>query len=244
MQDSLISAAAPTPTPPLADFVFALPPELIAQQPAERREDARLLVVERRGAGLAHAGVSALPNLLRAGDLLIFNDVRVRPARIYGRSAGGGVIELLLLSEPQPSQWECLARPGKRLRIGAEVRLPDGVVAVVLDRLANGRVVMGFGAVDVPALLERHGEVPLPPYIKRPDGPLPSDRERYQTVFARHDGAVAAPTAGLHFSEPSLAALDAAGIGRAYVTLVVGPATFLPWREDADGGGGLESEWS
>jgi len=244
MHDIQTNDASPMPPPPLADFDFDLPAELIAQHPAERREAARLLVVERHGAGLTHAAIATLPSALRAGDLLVFNDVRVRPARVHGRSAGGGAVELLLLREREPGAWECLARPGKRLRPGAEVRLPGDVVARVVERLANGRVVVAFpAATDVAAWLERHGEIPLPPYIKRPDGPLPSDRERYQTVFARHEGAVAAPTAGLHFSEALLAQLDVAGVARAYVTLLVGPATFLPWRDDA-ASGGLEGEWS
>jgi S-adenosylmethionine:tRNA ribosyltransferase-isomerase len=244
MQDTQ-TADAPAPlAPSLSQFDFELPLDLIAQRPAERRDAARLLVVERCGAALQHAVITALPSLLRRGDLLVFNDVRVRPARVYGRGAGGGAVELLLLRQVRDAAWECLAKPGKRLRPGAEVRLPGDVVARIAERLANGRVVADFPAtLDVPVWLQRHGEIPLPPYIKRPDGPLPADNERYQTVFARRDGAVAAPTAGLHFSEALLARLDDAGVARATVTLLVGPATFLPWREDTVGDG-LEGEWS
>ncbi|MDX2169426.1 MAG: tRNA preQ1(34) S-adenosylmethionine ribosyltransferase-isomerase QueA [Deltaproteobacteria bacterium] len=235
MHDTPASEPHLAPAPRLADFDFALPPELIAQVPAERRDAARLMVVERAGSGVAHRGVADLPGLLRRGDLLVCNDVRVRPARIYGRSAGGGAVELLLLGE-RAGGWEALVRPGRRLRPGATVRLAEEVVATVRERLPSGRALLDFpGDVDVPGLLERRGEIPLPPYIKRPDGPLASDRERYQTVFARRDGAVAAPTAGLHFTEPLLAACAAAGVAQATVTLVVGPATFLPWRDDAPG---------
>jgi S-adenosylmethionine:tRNA ribosyltransferase-isomerase len=244
MHDTPASEPSLAPAPRLADFDFDLPAELIAQVPAERRDAARLMLVERAGSALAHRGIADLPALLRAGDLLVCNDVRVRPARIYGRSASGGAVELLLLGELASGGWEALVRPGRRLRPGATVRLAEDVVATVRERLPNGRAVLGFAAdVDVPGLLERRGEIPLPPYIKRPDGPLASDRERYQTVFARRDGAVAAPTAGLHFTEPLLAACAAAGIARANVTLVVGPATFMPWRDDTPPQS-LEGEWA
>jgi S-adenosylmethionine:tRNA ribosyltransferase-isomerase len=227
----------------LADYDYDLPPELIAQVPADERDAARLMVLERAGGALRHAVVRDLPDCLRAGDLLVFNDARVRPARLHGRTASGGAVELLLLAETAPRRWSCLGRPGKRLRPGAVLLLPDGGRASVVERRVDGRCVVEFADVEVPALLAAHGELPLPPYIKRPDGPLTLDRERYQTVFAASDGAVAAPTAGLHFTPALLAALDAAGLGRAALTLVVGPGTFLPVRSDDVREHHMEAEW-
>lgn len=229
----------------LAAYDFDLPPELIAQVPAARRDGARLLRVERHGGALQHAQVPDLPGLLRAGDLLVFNDVRVRPARLRGHLASGGAVELLLVRPLADGSWECLGKPGKRLRPGTAVHLPDGSTARVVAPLPGGRYGLDFGpGADVAALLARYGEVPLPPYIARPDGPLPVDRERYQTVFARRDGAIAAPTAGLHFTEALLDALAAAGVERAWVTLEVGPATFLPLRGDDPEAHVLEGEWA
>ncbi len=218
----------------LAAYDYELPVELIAQQPAERRDDARLMVVERAGAGIRHAGVLALPRLLERGDLLVFNDVGVRAARVQGRAASGGAVELLFV-RPVAGGWYCLGKPGKRLRRGAKLELAGGVAAEVVERGAgDGAAVVSLPAVaDVGAYLERCGEVPLPPYIKRPHGPDDVDRQRYQTVFARRPAAVAAPTAGLHFSERLLAELERAGVERASVTLEVGPATFLPVRGEA-----------
>jgi S-adenosylmethionine:tRNA ribosyltransferase-isomerase len=233
------------PPPPLAEFDYDLPAELIAQVPAERRELARLMVVERAGEAVAHSGIEALPSLLRAGDLLVLNDTRVRPARLRCRLETGGAVELLLLADHGAGLWSCLAKPGKRLRPGTVLRLPDGGTAVLRTPTDAGRYAVGFGAAtDVPALLRAHGEVPLPPYIKRPDGPLAVDRERYQTVFARRDGAIAAPTAGLHFTEPLLAALAAAGIESARLTLDVGPATFMPVRDGDLAAHRIEAEWA
>jgi S-adenosylmethionine:tRNA ribosyltransferase-isomerase len=236
----LTEPAVAAPLPPAA-FDFDLPPELIAQTPAERRDGGRLLAVSRGDGRLRHGAVTDLPQLLAPGDLLVFNDTRVRPARLFGRIESGGAVELLLVRARAAGVWECLGRPARRLRPGMAIALPDGSQATVRERLAAGRYAVAFTAADVDALLERHGETPLPPYIRRPDGPLPWDAERYQTVFARRPGAVAAPTAGLHFSPALLAALEARGIGRAFVTLDVGPATFLPLRAAGDR---LEGEWA
>jgi S-adenosylmethionine:tRNA ribosyltransferase-isomerase len=228
---------------PPAAFDFDLPAELIAQTPAERRDGGRLLVLSRRDGVVAHRRVADLPGLLSAGDLLVLNDTRVRAARLFGRVESGGAVELLLVREREPLRWECLGRPSRRLRPGVAVRLPDGAVAVVRERRGAGRYVVDCtGVADVEALLARHGELPLPPYIRRPDGPLPVDAERYQTAFARRPGAVAAPTAGLHFTPELLAALGARDVGHAFVTLDVGPATFLPLRED--GVAALDGEWA
>jgi S-adenosylmethionine:tRNA ribosyltransferase-isomerase len=224
-----VAAAAPR----LADYDYELPAELIAQVPAAERDAARLLVLERRGGTLRHAAVRDLPRFLTAGDLLVFNDARVRPARLACRTASGAAVELLVLAARAPRLWSCLGRPAKRLRAGAALVLPAGGSALVREAVGAGRYAVEFGAgVDVAALLARHGVLPLPPYIKRPDGPLALDRERYQTIFADRAAAVAAPTAGLHFTPALLAALDAAGVKRATLTLAVGPGTFLPVRVD------------
>ena len=234
-----------TPDPVwLSDFDYELPSELIAQVPSPERDGARLLVLERASGRLRHALVRDLPEFLCSGDLLVFNDVRVRPARLHCRTASGGAVELLLLAEESARVWSCLGRPAKRLRAGTTLVLPGGGGAVAHGRLTNGRWAVAFDpGVDVPRLLEHHGELPLPPYIKRPDGPLAVDRERYQTIFASGGAAVAAPTAGLHFTPALLAALDAAQVRRATLTLAVGPSTFLPVRAADARGHELDSEW-
>jgi S-adenosylmethionine:tRNA ribosyltransferase-isomerase len=218
----------------LEDLDYALPPELIAQEPAPERTAARLLVVTREPEGLAHETVAALPRLLRAGDLLILNDTRVVPARVHGRRPSGGRLELLLLEACGAGEWEALVRGAPR--VGERVHLPDGS-GTWTAALGDGRWRLRLevpGAVS--AWLERVGELPLPPYIRRPAGPTAVDRERYQTAFARVPGAVAAPTAGLHFTPELLAEAEEQGIGHATLTLHVGPGTFLPVR-----GGDLET---
>lgn len=216
----------------LADFDYALPPGLIAQVPLVERDASRLLVLQRGRGRTIHSTVRRLPEFLRAGDLLVFNDTRVRPARVFGRVPSGGSVELLLLDELGAGVWRCLGKPAKRLRPGNELRFPAGIRAHVQAGLGNGRVALAFSSPeDAWALQENHGEVPLPPYIKRPDGVLPLDEERYQTVFAAEPGAVAAPTAGLHFSAELIAELRHRGVEIAWLTLHVGPATFLPIRE-------------
>jgi S-adenosylmethionine:tRNA ribosyltransferase-isomerase len=210
-----------------SDFAYELPPDRIAQVPAPRGES-RLLVLDAAGRE-RHRRVRDLPGLLRADDLVVVNDTRVIPARIFGRvvgtDAGGGVLELLLLERMGANDWECLARPGRRARPGARLLFGTGLDAEVLTRLDDGRVWVRF-AEPVEPHLERIGHVPLPPYIRRADEP--ADRERYQTVFARHPGAVAAPTAGLHFSTGLMAELAARGIEVRPITLHVGLGTFRP----------------
>jgi S-adenosylmethionine:tRNA ribosyltransferase-isomerase len=220
------------------DFDYALPERLIAQTPAVRREDARLLVLDRRTGAVSHRGVSDLPVLLAPGDLLVVNDTRVVPARLFARRASGGRVELLLL-EPAPADapraWTALLRanrppkPGETLALAA----PDAPAAPalrLLARRADGPWVVEPLGADLPALMARHGEMPLPPYIERAerDPRAALDRERYQTVFAREPGAVAAPTAGLHLTEALLAQARARGVELAAVTLHVGAGTFLP----------------
>ncbi len=206
-----------------SDFEYDLPASSIAQEPAPRGES-RLLVLDRTGPD-RHARVSDLPRLLRPGDLLVLNDTRVIPARLYGRSAGGGKMEILLVEPLAEREWDALVKPGRRARPGARFEIGEGLTAVVIDRLEDGRFRLRFSEPVEPHL-ERLGHIPLPPYIHRPD--TPEDRERYQTVYARRPGAVAAPTAGLHFSEELLREIEAAGIEIARVTLHVGIGTFKP----------------
>ena len=218
----------------LADYDYDLPEELIAAYPAERRDGSRLLVLDRGTGGIEHRRFADFPRLLRAGDLLVLNDTRVVPARLEGRRPGGGRIELLLL-RPQPDgAWCCLTNPSRRLRTGLEIELPGKWRASYLGRGGEeGEHLFRLdGAGELRALLESHGHVPLPPYIlrRRGRGDEPIDRERYQTVYAREDGAVAAPTAGLHFTDEVLRRIEAAGVEIQRITLSVGPGTFLPVR--------------
>lgn len=205
-----------------ADFDFELPPESIAQHAVPRGES-RLLVLDREGPE-RHRTVRDLPALLRPGDLLVLNDTRVIPARLFGRRAGGGRIELLLVERTGEREWDALAKPGRRARPGTVIEL-EGLTAEVVDKREDGRHRLRFSEPIEPHL-DRLGHIPLPPYIQRPDSS--EDRERYQTVFARRPGAIAAPTAGLHFSEELLRGIAAAGVETATVTLHVGIGTFKP----------------
>ena len=234
-----------SPPPPLrtAEFDFALPDALIAQRPARPRDSARLLVARRHG--LEDRIVRELPELFRPGDVLVVNDTRVVPARLRARRGNAGFE--ILLNRPGEEGWHALVRNARRMREGDVLtveRAPELPVRVV-RRLEDGGVLLDLGPDRnaVFAALERAGEVPLPPYIARPDGPLPEDREDYQAVFARRPGAVAAPTASLHFTDAMLAALDAKGVRRAAVTLHVGAGTFLPFRGEDPRAGRLHAEW-
>ena len=223
------------------DFDYDLPPERIAQEPPARREDARLLVLDRDTGAVAHRAITDLPDLLQPGDLLVVNDTRVLPARLFARRATGGRVEFLLLepvAEP-PGAWTSLLRAGGAIREAEEMPLTDGESETggrirLVRRLGEGRwIVEGVGE-SLPSLMERAGRMPLPPYIRRErrDVRDPLDRERYQTVFAREPGAVAAPTAGLHLTEALLARLAARGVGLARVTLHVGLGTFRPMETE------------
>jgi S-adenosylmethionine:tRNA ribosyltransferase-isomerase len=211
----------------LSDFDFPLPADRIAQRPARPRDAARLLVVRADG-GREDRIVRELPALLRPGDLLVVNDTKVLPTRLVGRR-GAVAVEATLIEPHGTGRWWALAKPGKRLRPGDRIEFAEGFAAAVAGKSDDGRVLLEFGADDegLAAALERHGAAPLPPYIRR-DSPDPRDREDYQTVYAERPGAVAAPTAGLHFTSGLLDALATAGIGRAAVTLHVGAGTFLP----------------
>ena len=219
-------------------FDFDLPPELIAQEPAPERGAARLLYLHRDTGAITHSVVPALPDLLAPGDLVVVNNTRVFPARLLGRRVpSGGAVECLLVARLDPpgaeERWEALMHPGQKLKPGATVVF-DGARVLhgeVLERRFHGRRVIRLSTADgspVDQAVDAIGHVPLPPYIKRDD--RPEDRERYQTVFARARGSVAAPTAGLHFSRELVAALEAKGVEVAEITLHVGYGTFQPVR--------------
>jgi len=206
-----------------SDFDYHLPAESIAQEAAPRGQS-RLLVLDRTGPE-RHAQIGDLPRLLRPGDLLVLNDTRVIPARLFGRSDGGGRMEILLVERLGEREWEALVKPGRRARPGSAIELDQGLSAEVTGKRDDGRVRLRFSEPIEPHL-DRLGHVPLPPYIHRPD--TPEDRERYQTVYARRSGAIAAPTAGLHFTDELLREIERAGVGIARVTLHVGIGTFKP----------------
>lgn len=204
------------------DFDYDLPAGSIAQEAAPRGES-RLLVLDRMGPD-RHARVRDLPRLLRPGDLLVLNDTRVIPARLFGRSAGGGRMEILLVERLGEREWEALVKPGKRARLGARIEFDEAISAEVVGK-GEDRYRLRFSEPVEPHL-ERLGHIPLPPYIHRPD--TAEDRERYQTVYAKTPGAIAAPTAGLHFTEALLREIEEAGVGITRVTLHVGIGTFKP----------------
>jgi S-adenosylmethionine:tRNA ribosyltransferase-isomerase len=219
-----------------SSFDFELPPELIAQRPAPQRTSARLLLLDRRRGDLVHATVGDLPALLEPGDLLVVNETRVFPARLLGhRVPSGGAVECLLIGRVESDRWEALMHPGQKLKPGAQVAFPRAgappLHAEVLERRFHGRRLIRLwteDAADVDRVVDEIGHVPLPPYIHRPDEP--ADRERYQTVFARARGSVAAPTAGLHFTDSLLGELQRRGVERSCLTLHVGYGTFKPVR--------------
>jgi S-adenosylmethionine:tRNA ribosyltransferase-isomerase len=213
----------------LADFDYDLPPDRIAHAPVRPRDAARMLHI--RKDGLADLGVRDLPNLLRAGDILVVNDTRVFPAQLS--ATRGNATVGLTLDRPRPDgAWKALARNGRRLRAGDVLSCSGGLSATVLDKDPDGSVGLRFNLDDAAlmAALRDAGVLALPPYIDRPNGPLPADEADYQTMFAAREGAVAAPTAGLHFTPALLEALAAAGVRLAKVTLHVGIGTFLPVR--------------
>ncbi len=218
----------------LTDFDYELPEALIAQVPAERRTDARMLVVDRGSGRITHSRVSDIGGYLRAGDLLVVNNTKVIRARIYGRKVEtGGQVELLLLEPVANDVWLALCRSSRQPRAGVTLDLAQGRIrATVLEQGEAGRLTLRLKS-DEPlyAILEACGDVPLPPYIRRDREQAAQDevdRERYQTVYASQPGAVAAPTAGLHFTPELLAELAGAGIGKAEITLHVGIGTFRP----------------
>jgi S-adenosylmethionine:tRNA ribosyltransferase-isomerase len=223
------------------DFAFTLPPELIAQHPAPRRDESRLMVWQRVHGGIEHRKFREILEYLRAGDVLVLNNSRVIPARLRATNAqSGGRFEILLLEESAPNDWWAMLRPGKRARPGTPLVLhdtnagPTDIRATVLEMNEAGHRRLQFsGTPDLNHELERLGEVPLPPYIARRNaGDMSEDRERYQTVFAKTGGSVAAPTAGLHFTPELLEQARSRGVQVCFVTLHVGPGTFLPVKTE------------
>lgn len=209
------------------EFDFDLPTELIAQRPPDERDAARLLAI---GDGLVDRHVGDLPALLSPGDLLVLNRTRVLPTRFAGRRARGlSPVQVTLVEDRGRDRWLAFAKPGRRLRPGDVVALASGLDAEVEAKDEEGRFTLRLVARDgdVPAAIRRSGAMPLPPYIRRPEDGDPADRERYQAIFARDEGSVAAPTASLHFTDRLLAALVERGVERAFLTLHVGLGTFL-----------------
>ena len=213
-----------------SDFYFDLPPELIAQTPLERRDASRLLALDRATGKTRHMRFYDLPSLLRPGDCLVLNNSRVLPARLIGRRAGGGACEVLLLIDRGEKVWECLVRPGKKLRPGAKITFGENeLTAEVVDEGAGGSRLVRFDYEGIfLETLERLGKMPLPPYIKAEL----EDGERYQTVYSKVIGSAAAPTAGLHFTQPLLKKIQAMGVRVCYVTLHVGLGTFRPVKAE------------
>lgn len=215
-----------------ADFDFDLPEELIAQTPLEKRDASRLLVVDKETGVFSDQHFDQIIDQLQPGDALVMNNTRVLPARLYGiKPETGGHVELLLLKNTQGDDWEVLAKPAKRLRVGAQISFGDGrLTATVVEELEHGGRIVRFGYEGIfLEVLESLGEMPLPPYIHE----KLADRERYQTVYAKENGSAAAPTAGLHFTEELLEQIAAKGVKLVYLTLHVGLGTFRPVSVDS-----------
>jgi S-adenosylmethionine:tRNA ribosyltransferase-isomerase len=222
-------------------FDFELPPERIALRPARPRDSARLLAV--RGSAISDHAVMELPELLQPGDVLVFNDTKVIPAQLEGRR-GEASIGATLHKREGPREWQAFLRNAKRARVGDTIDFGEGVAASVAEKNEDGSALLHFhGDEPLELLLERAGRMPLPPYIASRRAVDAADRDDYQTMFARAEGAVAAPTAALHFTPRLLDALDERGIGRETLTLHVGAGTFLPVKADDTAGHQMHSEW-
>jgi S-adenosylmethionine:tRNA ribosyltransferase-isomerase len=222
-----------------ADFDYFLPPDLIAQKPLTSRDQCRLLVLNRLSGTTDHRRFDELPRILRPGDLLVLNDSRVIPARLFGQKPSGGHVEVLLTRRCQPDSWLALTHPG--LRVGQCVHFSDGLEATVEGIEADGQRTLRFNrtSANLDAAIHHIGVMPIPPYVKNPlERP-----EDYQTVYAREDGSIAAPTAGLHFSEDLLAELTRHGIEQTFLTLHVGVGTFRPVKTDDVAHHQMHAEW-
>jgi S-adenosylmethionine:tRNA ribosyltransferase-isomerase len=225
----------------VADFDFDLPADRIALRPARPRDSARLLLV--KGSDISDHQVLDLPGLLRAGDVLVFNDTKVIPAQLEGRR-GEATIGATLHKREGPREWQAFLRNAKRARAGDTIDFGKGVAASVVDKAEDGSALLHFeGEEPVELLLERAGRMPLPPYIASKREVDERDREDYQTMFAREEGAVAAPTAALHFTPRLLEALDQRGVGREMLTLHVGAGTFLPVKSEQIEEHKMHAEW-
>lgn len=216
---------------PLSDYHYDLPANLIAQSPLADRSASRMLVVDRLANSFADNAFVDLPSLLKPGDTLVVNNTRVFPARLIGRSETGAKVEVFLIEEQEPNVWATLAKPARRLKQGKRIIFDDRLSAEVVERSADGKVLVQFRSLaEFDALIDEIGRTPLPPYIHRHETAPDNDRERYQTVFASSRGAIAAPTAGLHFTGGVLEKLAEMRVRVAEITLHVGYGTFEPVR--------------
>ncbi len=217
----------------LSDFDYQLSDDLIAQEPLTQRDGSRMLVVNRVTTSFRDETFTAFPDRLNPGDVLVLNNTRVFPARLFGTSDSGARVEIFLVNRMLDSSWEALARPARRLKEGKLIRFGPDLEGTIAKNLTEGRVVIDFNFVgDFDEILSRIGRTPLPPYIKRNAGEIDRDRGRYQTLYARSSGAIAAPTAGLHFSDDVLMRIKKNGIEIVEITLHVGYGTFEPVRAD------------
>nr|WP_207145068.1 tRNA preQ1(34) S-adenosylmethionine ribosyltransferase-isomerase QueA [Persephonella atlantica] len=210
----------------LSDFDYYLPQELIAKYPVQPRDSCRLMVLDRKNKTISHRIFREITDYLREGDILVLNDTKVIPARLLGRKKTGAKIEVFLLKQIKENLWEALIKNVKRLKEGQEIIIGEGFSAELIEKKEDGKAVVKLLSDDVNRDIHRYGHIPLPPYINREDRDI--DRELYQTVFAKKEGAVASPTAGLHFTEELLKKLEKMGIKKAFVTLHVGLGTFQP----------------
>jgi len=217
----------------ISEFDFELPNELIAQAPLADRQASRMLAVDRPSNAFADHNFADLPKFLRSSDVLVLNNTKVFPARLFGQTETGAKIEVFLVRELEGGIWETLARPGRRLYTGKRIHFGDKLSAEVIEKTTDGKVFVQFeSAGDFYEVLDEIGKTPLPPYIKRETAAVDTDRERYQTVFAKNRGAIAAPTAGLHFTPDVLDEIRDIGVTIAEITLHVGYGTFEPVRVD------------
>lgn len=215
----------------ISEFDYELPEELIAQEPLAKRESSRMLLVDRAGETFQDEQFFNFPKFLKKDDIIVLNNTRVFPARLFGSSETGAKIEIFLVRELKNQIWETLARPARRLKPGKKILFGENLSAEVLEKTDEGRVVIKFEEIEnFDAVLDKIGKTPLPPYIKRDQEKINEDRERYQTVFAKERGAIAAPTAGLHFTPQILNDIKNTGVKIVEITLHVGYGTFEPVR--------------
>jgi len=213
-----------------SDFYYDLPPELIAQTPAEKRDQSRLMLLDRTSGDMLHRHFYDLPEFLRPGDCLVMNDSRVLPARLFGKRLTGGAVEVLLLNNKGNGIWECLTRPGRKAKTGTKLIFGDGeLTAEIVSEVEGGNRLIKFDYDGIfLEILEKLGKTPLPPYIHEEL----SDTERYQTIYSRESGSAAAPTAGLHFTNELLRKISDLGVNLCWVTLHVGLGTFRPVKTE------------
>jgi S-adenosylmethionine:tRNA ribosyltransferase-isomerase len=224
-----------------SDFDYSYPPSAVAQHPLEDRSASRLLVLTRATGAIRHLRFRDFPSLLAPGDVLVRNVSRVLPARLRGTRENGREAEVLLVRPDENGTWLAMVHPGGKLKVGRRVRFGDDATATVVAVLGGGLRRLAFEGLPVDVLMTRRGEVPLPPYITR--AAVPADADRYQTVYAREPGSVAAPTAGLHFTESLLGEIRSAGVAIADVTLHVGPGTFKPVETEEVARHSMHAEW-